>query len=114
MMLLDQCMLKALRNILVYVPSRDFSIVSVTDQVSHPYSRIASTVVPLKKRPNRFLLGLDFQMQFIPLWACQASAFLTSMSFTDFSTQDPRYLVFDPTNRALYNLWWVERAGAWC
>ena len=37
-------MFRALLSILVYVPSRDFSMVAVNAQLSQPYSKMDSTV----------------------------------------------------------------------
>ena len=47
-----------LRSILVYVPSSECSMASVSAQASHPYKRMDSTV-PLKKRTFSSLLRLD-------------------------------------------------------
>jgi len=84
-------MLRALRNILVYVPSSECSIASVSAQASHPYKRIDSTV-SMKKRTFSSLLRLDLQMRDMPLRACQARDLGTAMSLSVCSTQDPRYL----------------------
>ena len=84
-------MLRALRSILVYVPSSECSMASVSAQVLHPYKRMDSTV-PLKKRTFSSLLRLDLQIRDMPLRACQAKDFRTAMSLSVCSTHDPRYL----------------------
>jgi len=88
---LDQWMLRALRSILVYVPSSECFMASVSAQASHPYKRMDSTV-PLKKRTFSSLLKLDFQIRDMLLRAFQAKDFRTAMSLSVYSTHDPRYL----------------------
>ena len=84
-------MFRALLSILVYVPSRDFSVDAVNAQLSQPYSKMDSTVAT-KNLFLRLWFMLDFQILLISLRALQASAFLAAMSFVDSSTHDPRYL----------------------
>ena len=84
-------MLRTLRSILVYVPSSECSMASVSAQALHPYKRMDSTV-PLKKRTFSSLLRLDLQIRDMPLSACQAKDFRTAISLSVCSTHDPRYL----------------------
>ena len=88
---LDQWMFKTLRSIRVYVPSSDFSRASVSVQLSQPYSRIDS-MVAMKKRNFRSLLMAEHHILDNLFRACQAKAFLTAMSFSELSTQEPKYL----------------------
>jgi len=48
-------MLRTLRSILVYVPSSECSMASVSAQASHPYKRMDSTV-PLTEVQNKCIL----------------------------------------------------------
>ena len=67
------------RSILVYVPSRDFSIDVLSDQHTLPYRRMDSTVA----RKNLILSSLDspdLHVTDIPLSAFLAIAFGTFMS----------------------------------
>lgn len=93
-------MFKALRSILVYVPLRDLSCVSVIDQLSHPYSRMDSTV----DKKNRFFRSgfiSEVQILVMPLSAFHATALRTAISFSEESTQEPRYLKSPLYSRAV-------------
>ena len=93
-------MFKAFLSILVYVPLSDLSCVSVRDQLSHPYSRMDSTV----DRKNRFFRSgfmSEVHILVMPLSAFHAKAFRTAMSFAEESTQEPRYLKSSLYSRAV-------------
>jgi len=104
-------MLRALRSILVYVPSSECSMASVSAQVLHPYKRMDSTV-PLKKRTFSSLLRLDLQIRDMPLRACQGKDFRTAMSLSVF-----KYLgswVEQSSTAVVYIAWRDDRVSNMC
>ena len=68
-----------------------YSLFLVMVHVSAPYSKILSTV-ERKKLIFRLRGRSDFHMLSSFLIAVQACAFLVFMSFSEFSTQEPKYL----------------------
>lgn len=83
------------RSILVYVPSRDFSIDVLSDQNSVPNSRMDSTVAG----KNLILCFPDLHITDIQLSAYQAIAFRTFRSLFVFFIQEPKYLKSSTVSR---------------